>query len=329
MAVYCFEMDDWQQQAFQRANPNTEFTVTTDRLSADTVENYADARLISSFVYSNLGHSILEKMPDLKFIATRSTGYDHVDLDYCRAHNITVSNVPAYGSETVAEHVFALLLALSRNIPKAARGTREGHFNYEGLCGFDLCDKTIGVIGTGGIGGHAARIATGFSMKVLGYDLEPDDSLPCTYTDLETLLANADIITLHVPGKADTYQFIGEKQFNMMKDGVILINTARGSVIESAALLKALYAGKVAAAGLDVLPSERAIHDEQGMITPGYFDRHNADALLIDQALMRHQNVLVTPHSAFFTREAMIRILQTTADNVRGWLDNKPVNIVT
>ncbi|MGM0422098.1 MAG: NAD(P)-dependent oxidoreductase [Pseudomonadota bacterium] len=329
MTVLCFEMTSWEADMLQRNCPNTVLKPTKKRLTADNAGQFQDAEMLSSFVYSNLSRDVLEQMPDLKFIAARSTGYDHIDLDYCRQHDITVCNVPSYGTKTVAEHAFALLLSLSRNIPNAARGTREGRFNFDGLCGFDLCDKTIGVIGTGDIGGHTVRIANGFDMEVLGYDLYPNADLPCTYTDLDDLLGRADIISLNIPGSAETKDFLSDREFGLMKDGIVIINTARGTVVNNAALLKNLDSGKVAGAGLDVLAGERALHDRDVLFSPDFSSRYDPWSLLIDQALMHHPNTLITPHSGFYTHEALGRILETTAENICGFLVDKPRNIVT
>jgi|AntRauTorckE6833_2_1112554.scaffolds.fasta_scaffold30826_2 D-lactate dehydrogenase len=329
MTVLCFEMENWEADMLQRNCPNAILKPTKKRLTADNAGAFQDAEILSSFVYSNLSRDVLTQLPNLKFIAARSTGYDHVDLEYCRQHKITVSNVPTYGSKTVAEHAFALLLSLSRNIPAAAIGTREGRFNFEGLCGFDLCDKTIGVIGTGGIGGHVIHIAKGFDMNVLGYDLYPDSDLACTYTDLDDLLARSDIISMNIPGSADTKNFLSDREFSLMKDGVIIVNTARGTVVNNAALLKALDSGKVAKAGLDVLAGERALHDRDVLFSPDFASRYDPWSLLIDQTLMHHPNTIISPHSGFYTDEALGRILNTTAENICGFLAGKPRNIVT
>jgi D-lactate dehydrogenase len=290
------------------------------QLNEDNAKDFTDTEIISCFIYSQLNAATLAQLPKLKLVTTRSTGTDHIDLDYCTAHNITVKNVPAYGEHTVAEHVFALLLALSRNIPKATQRTRQGDFSFSGLCGFDLFGKTLGVIGTGAIGTHVARIAQGFGMQVLGYDMNPKDNAYLQQVSFDALLKQADVISLHVPGGLKNKHLLGQKEFELMKDGVVLINTARGAAVDVKALFMALESGKVAAAGLDVLPEENVMHRKQDILKDTFANKHNLETLLLDHALLNHKNVIVTPHSAFFTREAVDKIIAVTVDNIMGFI---------
>ncbi len=328
MNIVCFEIEDWESDTLRPLCRNLDITMTSDNLDQDNADKYADTRIISCFIYSNLRQPVLEKFKNLKLIATRSTGTDHIDLDYCRQRGIAVCNVPAYGEHTVAEHVFALLLALSRHIPQAAQRTREGDFSFKGLCGFDLYGKIMGIIGTGTIGLHAARIAKGFGMNVLGYDTQPHQNADLTYVTFEQLLSQSDIISLHVPGTPKTRHMLSEKEFSIMKDGVIIINTARGPVIDVRALLRALQSGKVRAAGLDVLPEEPAIREEAELLRESFSQKHDLETLLADYALLHNKNVIVTPHSAFYTKEALDKILHTTSENIMAFLRGAPQNIV-
>ncbi len=328
-----FECDDNQRAAFLRLRPDEVFDAVAEPLTEKNVEKYADAEVISCFIYSDLSAKILSRFKQLKMIATRSSGYDHIDLDYCRAHNIRVANVPSYGEKTVAEHVFALLLGLSRHIPEAARRTKDSDFTLGGLEGFDLDGKTIGIVGTGAIGMHVAQIAAGFGMKLLGYDTMPKEnaaaSLGMRYTGLKELLQTSDIITLHVPGGVATSHLLSDDEFALMKTGVVIINTGRGSLINHKALLLALKSGKVRAAGLDVLPEEPTIREEAELLSASFVQRHTLEALAIDHALASQKNVIVTPHSAFYTREAVEKILLTTCDNIDSFINGKPQNIVS
>lgn len=327
-----FEMDDWEQSLLLDLYRNDDFIAVREPVDEALAARYAEAEVISCFIYSDLSAAVLEKFTKLKMIATRSTGFDHIDLEYCKKRGITVSNVPFYGENTVAEHVFALLLSLSRHIPEAARRTREGDFSFKGLEGFDLNRKTMGIIGMGSIGQHVARMAKGFGMDVLAFDMKPDPKLAQTqgfsYVDMKELLRSSDVITLHVPGGAGTSHLLSEAEFALMKDGVVIINTARGSVVDPKALLHALYDGKVRAAGLDVLPEEPLIREEAELLRTQKLQHRELESLVVDHALTHHKNVIVTPHSAFYTKEAVERILITTHDNIAAFADSRPQNTV-
>jgi D-lactate dehydrogenase len=326
MKIVCCEIEEWEAEKLYSLGLAKDTVMTQDRLTTANVGEFVDAEVISCFIYSDLSAATLEKMPQLKLIATRSTGTDHIDLNYCSQHGITVTNVPTYGEHTVAEHVFALLLALSRHIPEAIQRTREGNFSFKSLCGFDLFGKTIGIIGTGAIGSHVARIAQGFGMKILGYDIHPESNPIISHVEFDTLLAESDIISLNVPNTPQTLHLLGPKEFKSMKDGVVIINTARGAVIDVKALLSALQSGKVSAAGLDVLPEEPAIREEAEILRDSFAEKHNLETLLVDYALLRQENVIITPHSAFFTNEAVSRILSTTANNVLSFIAGHTTN---
>lgn len=327
-----FEMDEWEENLLLDLYRTNDFIAVKEPLQSQNAYRYEDAEVISCFIYSDLSAGILKRFKNLRLVATRSTGFDHIDLEYCKKNGIVVSNVPFYGENTVAEHVFALLLSLSRHIPQAIQRTREGNFSFKGLEGFDLYKKTIGIIGTGSIGIHTARMAKGFGMNVLGFDLFPNEEMArkidFSYVSLKELLRNSDVITLHVPGGVSTSHLLSDEEFSLMKDGVIIINTARGSVINHKALLRALYDGKVRGAGLDVLPGEPLIREEAELLRASFVQKHDLESLVIDHALAHHKNVIVTPHSAFYTKEAVERILMTTHDNIAYFLDGRPQNVV-
>ncbi|WP_417624859.1 hydroxyacid dehydrogenase [Paremcibacter congregatus] len=333
MKIVFFETEKWECDILQHLCGEAEIVFCEKRLDARSAAAYLDADVISTFVHSTLDRETLDPFSRLKFITTRSTGIDHIDLEYCRTKAIPVSNVPTYGGTTVAEHVFALLLAISHHIPEAVNRTRRGDFSQAGLRGFDLQNKTLGVIGTGHIGKRVAEIARGFRMEVMAYDPAPDEAFArqagLSYVDWQTLLTQSDCITLHVPGGVGTRHMISGEAFSRMKKGVILINTARGSVVDVKALLRALAEGRVAAAGLDVLPEEPSIREEAELLRSFFSQEHDLETLLADHLLLRMRNVIITPHSAFNTTEAVEKILRTTAGNIQGFLHGKLQNVVT
>lgn len=333
MKVVIFEIEGWERGAFEVLAAQHEVVFERGRLDGDTARHHADAEIISTFIYSAVDREVLRALPALRLIATRSTGFDHIALDYCAEHGIRVANVPSYGEKTVAEHVFALLLAISHHIAEAVDRTRRGDFSQGGLRGFDLDGKTMGIIGTGSIGRHTATIARGFGMTVLAHDLRPDEAaarkIGFRYTGFEEVLRAADVLSLHVPASDATKALIGQDEFAKMKDGAVLINTARGSLVDVRALLGALATGKLAAAGLDVLPEEPVIREEAELLRSAFGQKHDLESLLADHILLRLRNVLITPHSAFNTREAVGRILATTRANIEAFIGATPLNLVS
>ena len=284
------------------------------------------------FVFSPVTARVLEQFPKLRFIATLSTGYDHINLAACQSRSIAVANVPIYGENTVAEHTFALILALSRKIVESAERTRKGDFSLEGLRGFDLKDKTIGIIGGGHIGMHVVKIAKGFSMNVLMYDTHPDPYVAerdgFRYaSELDGLLTNADIITLHLPYMPKTHHIININNIDRLKKGALLINTARGALVETDAILYGLKQGILAGVGLDVLEEENALRDQPKLCGP-IPQECDLKTLVADHVLLTHPKVLITPHNAFNTTEALQRILDTTVENFTTFFAGKAVNTV-
>jgi D-lactate dehydrogenase len=288
--------------------------------------------ILSIFVNSRLNDVALSALPALKLIATRSTGYDHIDLDYCRKRRITVSNVPVYGDNTVAEHTFAMILALSRKVIQSHNRARSGDFSPAGLQGFDLRGKTLGVVGTGHIGVHVIRIARGFMMKVIAFDSRPDkrlaDALDFDYADsLDALLAASDIVSLHAPLLPSTHHMINRENIWRMKKGALLINTARGGLVDTDSLLEALEAGHCAGAGLDVFEGETLIKEEKQLLSNEY-NIEELRSVVKNLVLLRRENVVVTPHIAFNSTEAFERILLTTVQNIQALESGKAINVV-
>lgn len=332
MKIAVFEVEDWERDAFQPLQGEHDVVFLNEPLNAVNAGRYADAEVISTFIYSNLNRMVLEQFDHLRLIATRSTGYDHIDGDYCRERGIIVSNVPTYGDTTVAEHVFGLMLAISHNLVNAVDRTRRGDFSLRGLQGFDLRGKVLGVVGTGSIGLCVIEIANGFGMEVVAFDLRHNDEaaqeLGFRYVEMDELLAVSDVITLHVPFTPQTYHLISDEAFSKMKDGVVLINTSRGRVVDVQALVRAIGERKVAAAGLDVLPEEPTIREEAELLRSMFHEEHDLQAILAGHILLRLRNVIITPHSAFYTREAVHRILKTAVENITGFVNGRPDNVV-
>lgn len=333
MKITVFEVEDWERERFAQFNHDHEVKLRSEPLSAKNVAEHADAEIVSTFIYSKLNQEVIEQLGNLKLIATRSTGFDHIPVDFCSGRGIEVCNVPTYGSETVAEHVFGLLLTISHKLEQAIDRTRKGDFSSRGLQGFDLRGKTLGVVGTGEIGLETIRIAKGFQMNVLGFDVKPNEEaaqkLGFRYLGLKELLNQSDIVTLHVPGNEQTRHLISRTEFEQMKPGVVLLNTSRGSIIETRELVRALADGKVSAAGLDVLPEEPVIREEAELLRSVYEERANLNTLLANHVLVHMRNVIVTPHSAFNTKEAVQRIIDTTIENIEAFIGGAAQNIVT
>lgn len=301
-------------------------------LSDEIIATHPDTEILSLFVSSSLSAERIDVLPNLKCIAARSTGTDHIDVAHARERNVVVSSVPKYGAHTVAEFVFALLLSLSRRIPEATRQVRdEGNFDTHAFEGFELFGKTIGVVGTGAIGRNVVSIARGFGMNVLMYDRSPDLALVsdgAKYCEMSELLGGSDIVSLHVPATPENTHMLSRAEFEQMKQGAYLINTARGELVDTEALLEVLRSGKIAGAGLDVLEEERVLKDEMELVK-GIESIHTLKTLVRDHALIDMPQVLITPHIAFFSREAYHEILATTAENIKAFLSGAPKNVVS
>jgi D-lactate dehydrogenase len=288
--------------------------------------------VLSVFVGSRVDRQVLDACPDLRLVATRSTGHDHVDLAACADRGVAVANVPTYGENTVAEHTFALILALSRNVHKAWVRTQRGDFSIQGLRGFDLRGRTIGLLGVGHIGLHTAKIARGFGMHVLAADPRPQPLLAelvgFRYVGLEELVASADIVSLHAPLVPATRHVVDRELLKRFKRGALLVNTARGGLVDTEALLWALDEGILAGAGLDVLEGEELLTEDRRRLA---LERDEASlrVLVENQLLAGREDVVVTPHIGFDSVEAVQRIAEVTATNIAAFLAGHPENLVT
>jgi D-lactate dehydrogenase len=334
MAIHVFEANGDDQAYLQKDLPNEELVFHPEPLEhPEQVRQVAEsAEVLSVFVKSRVGESILSGLPRLKLIATRSTGFDHIDVYAARERGIVVSNVPTYGENTVAEHTFALILGLSRNLLKAHTRVSAGDFSIEGLQGFDLKGKTLGVVGTGHIGLHVVRIAKGFDMEVLAHDPCPRPELAelfgFAYTNLKELLNRSDVVSLHAPLTPTTFHLIGEHNIHEFKRGAFLINTARGGLVDTDVMLRALDEGILAGAGLDVLEGEEILSEEKELVRNPQASSESLKTALRNLMLVRRPDLIVTPHIGFDSREAVERILQTTVHNIRAHRAGHPQNVV-
>jgi len=314
-----FETSGWQKIYLKQRLSQHKLNFFSDPISLKALNKIKDTTILAVFVGSSVTAEVINALPNLKFIVTLSTGYDHIDLTACKQRKIQVANVPYYGEHTVAEHAFALLLSISRKIHQSYERTNRGNFSFEGLQGFDLKGKTMGVIGTGHIGEHVIRMAKGFELKVLAFDVHPNKRLArkmgFQYVSLETLLRQSDIITLHVPYLKATHHMLNAAKFKLIKKGAVLINTARGGLIDTSAMVKALQSGKLKAVGLDVLEDEKDIKEEMEFLSPK-FTPQNMRLTIENHYLMHSEDAVITPHNAFNTKEAIERILDTTIGNI-------------
>ncbi len=336
MKIVFFEVSKEEQPFFTQSFKDVEVVFFEEKLNETNIAAAKDADVISVFIGSVINKNVIDSLFSLKFIATRSTGFDHIDCEYAKGRDIKVSNVPAYGSHTVAEFAFGLILNLSRKIIEANSFIKESS-DYKFIPemeGFDLQGKTLGVIGTGRIGKNVIKIARGFGMNVVAYDLHPDMMFAKEnsffYKTLPELLSLADIITLHAPYTKENYHLINKESIAMMKRGVYLINTARGELLDTDALISGLKEGIIAGAGLDVLEGERELKEEIELLaSPQKSDRIiNYKTLLEDRVLIEMPNVIITPHIAFYSKEAEMEIMKITAENIHGFFSGSVQNIV-
>ena len=332
MNIQYFASENWEEGYVQSKLPGHVITFHEGPLSAfpDLTDDNAEALCV--FVDSHVGEAELARFPALKLVATRSTGFDHIDLAAAKARGIAVATVPFYGENTVAEFAFALLLTLSRRIPEAQASVKAGDFSPNGLRGFDLAGKTFGVVGCGHIGMHVIRMANGFGMRVIGFETRPDPEAArkngFTYVSLDELLMQSDVISIHVPYNPHTHHLLNKDNFGRIKKGAYLINTSRGAVIETDALVEALRNGTLAGAGLDVLEEEGDLVDEMALLAAPHPNEASLRITLENHYLIDHPRVVVTPHLAFNTEEAITRILDTTIDNIARFASGSPANTI-
>lgn len=317
MIIAFFEITEIEKEKFSNAFSNEHLIFFENTIQEIDINKLNNVDAISIFIHSKVDENILNQLPNLKLITTRSTGTDHIDLGFCEKNNILVKNVPFYGENTVAEHTFALILSLSRKIHSSYIRSLKGNFSTDGLQGFDLQDKTIGIIGGGRIGLHVARIAKGFGMHVRVFDIKRDDFLAelinFKYVSLDELYASSNIISLHVPLNKNTEHMINSDSISKMKKGSLLINTARGGLVNTDDLIKAIEDKIILGAGLDVIEGEELLVEENIFNSP---IEKAAKLIVNSKILLDNENVVITPHNAFNSIEAVNRIINTTIENI-------------
>jgi D-lactate dehydrogenase len=310
MKVMFFSMHEFEKP-YYASKENSDFIFYCEQLNLNTVHLINNCKAISCFTHDVLDKPVLTqlKKQGLEFIALRAAGFNNVDLKAAKELNIMIARVPKYSPHAIAEHACALILALNRKIPRAYLRVRENNFSLEGLKGFDLYGKTVGVIGVGNIGSVFCQIMKGFGCKVIAYD--PVQEYAVEYVTKEKLLAESDIISLHCPLNDSTRHMIDAQAISQMKNGVMLINTSRGAVVDTKALIYALKKQKIGYLGLDVYEEEEHL----------FFEDRSQD-IIPDDVFARLQtfpNVLITAHQGFFTHEALTNIANTTAENLKAY----------
>lgn len=327
MRTILFSSQNYDRESFLGANlpAGIELQFQAARLSLDTVALAERHEVVCAFINDDLSAPVLEQLAagGTRLIALRSAGYNHVDLPAAQRLGLDVVRVPAYSPHAVAEHAVALILALNRHLHRAYNRTREGDFTLHGLTGFDLVGKTVGIVGTGQIGATFARIMAGFGCQLLAYDPFPNpavEALGARYLELPQLLAQAQIISLHCPLNDHSRYLINQETLAHMQPGAMLINTGRGGLVDTPALIEALKSGQLGYLGLDVYEEEAQL-----------FFEDRSDLPLQDDVLARlltFPNVIVTAHQAFLTHEALAAIAETTLHNIASWAAGQAQNRV-
>jgi D-lactate dehydrogenase len=321
--IAVFSSRGYDRQFLDEANTRYghELTHLEARLDATTAQLADGFEAVCPFVNDRLDAEVVATLArgGTRLLTLRSAGYNHVDLPAAAEHGLTVARVPAYSPYAVAEHTVALMLAVERKIPRAANRVRDGNFSLDGLLGFDLRNKRIGIIGTGKIGQIVARIMRGFGCSIRAYDPVRNDDvrdLGVRYEDLDTLLAECDVITLHCPLTPDTHHIIDEAALRKVKPGVMIVNTSRGALIDTPAAIQALKDGRIGHLALDV-------YEEEGDL----FFEDLSDTGIQDDVfarLLTFPNVLITAHQAFFTEEALRNIAEATLGNATAFAEGRP-----
>ena len=323
MKVAIFSAKKYDREFLSAANGSRhELRFFESHLNETTASLAAGFGAVCVFVNDHVNAAVIATLASLgvRLVALRCAGYNNVDLKAASKHGITVVRVPGYSPYAVAEHTIGLMLALNRNLHRAYNRVREGNFALDGLLGFDMHGKTVGVIGTGQIGTAVVKILTGLACPTLAFDLIPNEtcrSLGVPYVDLNELFAESDIITLHCPLTPDNKYMINDAAIARMKNGVMVINTSRGALLDTLSIIEALKSGKIGYLGLDVYEEEEEIffEDRSGLIlSDDVFAR-----------LLTFPNVIITGHQAFFTREALLNIASMTIDNITRFENNQPL----
>ncbi len=330
MKIAFFEIEELEKKFFKDNLKKHKLVFFDEPISDKNVDKIKGHDIVCVGLGSEVDCRIIRKFDKLKGIVTMSTGFNHIDLKTAKENKISVSNTPNYGEDSVAEHTFALILALAKNIVESVSRTKKGDFSLKNLRGFDLKNKTIGIVGLGRIGFNVGKIAKGFGMKIIACTRHRNAALSkklgLKYVSFDNLLKNSDIITLHVPLVKETKHMINRKNIGKIKKGAFLINTSRGKIVDSGALILALDKKILAGVGLDVLEGEEDIAEEKELLTKKISEKKLFD--IEKRVLLKHPNVVITPHNAFNTWGSMERGMQTTLKNINGIIKGQAVNLV-
>lgn len=329
MKIAFFEYEDWMQEHVTQMLLGHDIVFVKEPLTQQNASKFADVEAVSVFVFSKVNQEVLELMPALRMIAARSTGFDHIDLKSASDRKIIVTNVPSYGAVTVAEHTWALILTLSRQITQSFQRTEQANFDISGLRGFDLQGKTLGLVGLGEIGKQVAEMSRGFRMKIRIFNRSRDQQFAdtfenCVFVDrIEDLLTHSDVVSFHVPLTPQTLHLIHLGNYQILKKGCIVINTARGPIIETKALIKALQEGIIRGAGLDVLESEAVVKDEREVNIDDLPKIQELTEVYLINALIDMDNVIITPHNAFNSDESIMRLVNSNVEQILDFCNEK------
>ncbi|MFI5240088.1 MAG: NAD(P)-dependent oxidoreductase [Candidatus Saccharimonadia bacterium] len=333
MEKLCFyDVSPVDQTQLQQHLNNLPATFSSEHLSVENAD--PEATVLSVFVSSKVTAEMITKMPKLKLIACRSTGVDNIDIAAAKSRHIAIASVPTYGEHTVAEYTFALLLTLSRKIIAAELALRDGQTDHSNLQGFDLFGRTFGLLGAGKIGRNVAILARAFGMNVIAYDPFPNNDAAAqigyTYSTLDEVLKSSDVISMHVPYLPENDHLMNEQRFALMKPTAILLNTSRGEVVDTKALISALKDHRLGGAALDVFEGEKlvGIDEEMFQLRAQQVDTMALEADIELSILQKLPNVLMTNHNAYNTVEAVGRINQTSVENITKFLASEPQNLI-
>jgi len=323
MKIVFTSLKEFEKDFYRERLSDHEVSLYTEPINRVSAEELERADILSVFVTDRLGKELLSRLPKLKLLITRSVGTDHIDVDFCRERGIRVANVPAYSPRSIAEHAIALMLSLTRKLKRVERNIHNFNFSHEkDILSQSLYTKTVGVIGTGRIGREVAKISLVLFKEVLAYDIKEDEELRgmgVRYVSLSELLENADIISIHVPYTEQTHHLIDRESLKRMKDGVILVNTARGGVIDTEAVYEAVLSGKIGALGLDVF------EDEETLLLKRHREGICSANIMRILELSFRDNVIITPHVAYFTERAVENIMKHTVEIINAFAEKKEV----
>jgi D-lactate dehydrogenase len=328
MKVVFFGLEKWQIPLIQEKLKNSDINLITyeEHLDDNIIEEVKDADIISLSGSACLGKNRIDKFTNLRLITTRNTGYDHINFTYAEEKGIQVANVPSYGSNTVAEYTFALILSLAKKLRFSFDNTSRAWFSRKHSRGIDLAGKTLGVIGTGKIASKVVRMAHGFDMRIIAFSRTPNISLAekynVEYMKFDDVLRNADIITLHVPYTRETHHMINPETIRLLKKGALLVNTARGKIVDIKSVLDALRSGHLGGVAFDTFEGENIwLHHEKLIEKDETPPIDECRAGINSLFLLHYENAILTPHNAFNTHEAIERILETNIDCIISFIE--------